>query len=138
MPDPIRAAARTRNASGVACPLLVANALHKRGAPVPGVNEGLTLGERLVYPIVCEQQARRRGRPQMRLLSAADIVRRRQAIGISQVQLAHLVGLAVPTLCRVERGKFTASSTTLARVDAILRVYERAHREAHAIRSKAS
>lgn len=51
---------------------------------------------------------------------ARDVVRERAELGLSQRDLARLAGLRVETLCRIETGKHTASTATLAKLDRAL------------------
>jgi ribosome-binding protein aMBF1 (putative translation factor) len=52
---------------------------------------------------------------------ARDVVRERVELGLSQRDLAHLAGVRVETLCRIETGKHTASTATLAKLDRALK-----------------
>lgn len=52
---------------------------------------------------------------------ARDIVRSRAEAGLSQRDLAKLAGVRVETLCRVETGKQTASTATIAKIDRALK-----------------
>jgi ribosome-binding protein aMBF1 (putative translation factor) len=58
---------------------------------------------------------------------ARDIVRQRVERGLSQRDLARLAGVRVETLCRIETGKHTASTATLAKLD---RALQRAAKDA--------
>lgn len=58
---------------------------------------------------------------------ARDVVRERAELGLSQRDLARLAGVRVETLCRIETGKHTASTATLAKLD---RALARAGKEA--------
>lgn len=51
---------------------------------------------------------------------ARDVVRERAELGLSQRDLARLAGVRVETLCRIETGKHTASTATLAKLDRAL------------------
>jgi ribosome-binding protein aMBF1 (putative translation factor) len=51
---------------------------------------------------------------------ARDVVRQRVDRGLSQRELARLAGVRVETLCRIETGKHTASTATLAKLDRAL------------------
>jgi len=57
---------------------------------------------------------------------ARDVVRQRVALGLNQRDLARLAGVRVETLCRIETGKHTASTATLAK---LARALERAGKE---------
>jgi DNA-binding XRE family transcriptional regulator len=52
---------------------------------------------------------------------ARDIVKSRVAAGLTQRELARLAGVRVETLCRVETGKRTASTATIAKIDRALK-----------------
>lgn len=51
---------------------------------------------------------------------ARDLVRRRAELGLTQRDLAKSAGVRVETLCRIETGKHTASTATLAKLEAAL------------------
>lgn len=51
---------------------------------------------------------------------ARSIVRARVKAGMSQKALARSAGVRVETLCRIERGRHTASVPTLSRIDRAL------------------
>jgi DNA-binding XRE family transcriptional regulator len=57
---------------------------------------------------------------------ARDVVRQRVALGLNQRELARRAGVRVETLCRIETGKHTASTATLAR---LARALQRARKE---------
>jgi len=57
---------------------------------------------------------------------ARDVVRQRVALGLNQRNLARLARVRVETLCRIETGKHTASTATLAK---LARALERAGKE---------
>jgi ribosome-binding protein aMBF1 (putative translation factor) len=58
---------------------------------------------------------------------ARDLVRERAELGLSQRDLARLASVRVETLCRIETGKHTASTATLAKLDrALQRAKEKA------------
>lgn len=52
---------------------------------------------------------------------ARGIMRERASLGLSQRELARLAGVRVETLCRIETGKHTASTATIAKVDRALK-----------------
>ena len=52
---------------------------------------------------------------------ARDLVRERAELGLSQRDLARLAGVRVETLCRIETGRHTASTATLAKLDRALK-----------------
>ncbi len=56
---------------------------------------------------------------------ARDVVRQRAELGLSQRDLARLAGVRVETLCRIETGKHTASTATLAKLDRALKRTEK-------------
>lgn len=51
---------------------------------------------------------------------ARDLVRERALLGLSQTELAERAGVRVETLCRVERGRHTASTATLTKLERAL------------------
>lgn len=51
---------------------------------------------------------------------ARDIVRARVEAGLTQRELARLAGVRVGTLCRIEMGKHTASTASIAKIDRAL------------------
>jgi DNA-binding XRE family transcriptional regulator len=48
---------------------------------------------------------------------ARTIVRERARTGLTQKELARLAGVRVETLCRIERGRNTPNTSTLARIE---------------------
>ena len=52
---------------------------------------------------------------------ARSILRERASLGLTQRELAKLAGVRVETLCRIETGKHTASTATIAKVDRALK-----------------
>jgi DNA-binding XRE family transcriptional regulator len=62
---------------------------------------------------------------------AREIVRRRTQAGITQRDLAERAGIRVETLCRVETGKNTPSTATIAAIDSALSAFERSRKRAH-------
>ena len=52
---------------------------------------------------------------------ARDIVRERVRLGLTQRELARIARVRVETLCRIETGKHTASTATIAKLDQALR-----------------
>lgn len=60
---------------------------------------------------------------------ARDIVRERVKLGLTQREFAKLADVRVETLCRIETGKHTASTATIAKLDRALK---------HATKSKRS
>jgi DNA-binding XRE family transcriptional regulator len=52
---------------------------------------------------------------------ARDIVRERVKLGLSQREFATLARVRVETLCRIETGKHTASTATIAKLDRALK-----------------
>lgn len=59
---------------------------------------------------------------------ARSILRERALVGLSQRELARLAGVRVETLCRIETGKHTASTATIARVDRALKAVAKRQR----------
>lgn len=57
----------------------------------------------------------------LRASIARNVVRDRVELGLTQRELARLAGLRVETLCRIETGKHTASTTTVEKLDRALR-----------------
>jgi DNA-binding XRE family transcriptional regulator len=62
----------------------------------------------------------------MRAMLARKIVRRRCALGLSHVELAHRAGIRPETLNRLEQGKHSPSIATVDKLD---RAFRRAERE---------
>jgi len=56
----------------------------------------------------------------IRVVLARDIVRSRQALGWSQVELAKRAGLRPETINRLEQGKHTPSIATMEKLDRVL------------------
>lgn len=56
---------------------------------------------------------------------ARDLVRQRTLAGLTQRELARLAGVRVETLCRIETGRHTASTATLAKLELALRGAQR-------------
>jgi transcriptional regulator with XRE-family HTH domain len=56
---------------------------------------------------------------------AREIITRRSALGWTQKQLADAAGIRVETLCRLEKGKHTASVATIEQLDRALRAVEK-------------
>lgn len=54
-----------------------------------------------------------------------DILRRRVLVGVSQRELARRAGIRFESLCKIERGKATASSPTIVRIESALQRLER-------------
>ena len=52
---------------------------------------------------------------------ARDLVKQRVLRGLTQRELARLAGVRVETLCRIETGRHTASTATLAKLERALR-----------------
>lgn len=61
-----------------------------------------------------------------RAIIARGIIRDRQALGLSQAELARQAGIRVETLNRVERAKVSADTSTIAKIDKALKGYRRA------------
>jgi DNA-binding XRE family transcriptional regulator len=62
----------------------------------------------------------------MRAMLARKIIRRRRALGLSQVELARRAGIRAETLNRLEQGKHSPSIATVDKLD---RAFNRAERE---------
>lgn len=56
---------------------------------------------------------------------AREIVRRRVSAGVNQSQLARSAGVRVETLCRIETGKNTPSTATIAKLERALLAAEK-------------
>lgn len=52
-----------------------------------------------------------------RVSIAREIIRRRDAVGLSQKALAAAAGIRVETLNRVEKARVTADTATIAKID---------------------
>jgi len=52
---------------------------------------------------------------------ARTIVRERVLAGLTQRELAKLAGIRVETLCRIEKGRHTASTSTATKIEQALR-----------------
>jgi transcriptional regulator with XRE-family HTH domain len=63
----------------------------------------------------------------MRVMLAQKVIRRRRALGLSQVELARRAGIRAETLNRLEQGKHSPSIVTVDRLD---RALSRAESEA--------
>ncbi|MEX2288570.1 MAG: helix-turn-helix domain-containing protein [Planctomycetaceae bacterium] len=61
----------------------------------------------------------------MRVLLSRDIIRDRQALGLTQAELADLAGVRVETVCRIETGKHTPTISTVKKIDAALQKAQR-------------
>lgn len=68
---------------------------------------------------------------------ARDIVRARVEAGMSQRELAKLAGVRVETLCRVETGKQTPSTTTIAKLERALKGTAKKRKKRDARRKRA-
>jgi DNA-binding XRE family transcriptional regulator len=64
----------------------------------------------------------------MRAILARKIIRRRRAVGLSQVALARRAGIRPETLNRLEQGKHSASIATVDKLDRALAKAESEHR----------
>jgi DNA-binding XRE family transcriptional regulator len=58
--------------------------------------------------------------PAMRIMMARKIVEARNAVGLSQAALARKAGIRVETLNRLEKGKHTPDTATLAKINKAL------------------
>jgi ribosome-binding protein aMBF1 (putative translation factor) len=56
-----------------------------------------------------------------RVSIAREVIRRREAVGLSQKALAALAGIRLETVNRVERAQDTADTTTIAKIDRALK-----------------
>jgi len=63
---------------------------------------------------------------------ARSIVRERAEAGLSQRDLARLAGVRAETLCRIETGKHTASTATIAKLEQALKRAAKKQRPARA------
>ena len=61
----------------------------------------------------------------MRASIAREIIQRRKAVGLSQIELARQAGLQQVTISHVETGRLTATPRTIERLDKALRHAER-------------
>jgi ribosome-binding protein aMBF1 (putative translation factor) len=61
---------------------------------------------------------------------ARDIIKERRVLGLSQERLAELAGLRQETLSRLESGKHSPTVRTVEKIDAALKRYARAKRNA--------
>lgn len=64
-------------------------------------------------------------REYMRASIAREIVRMRRRVGLSQAELARRAGLATAHLNRLERAKGNPTASTMAKIDAALKAYEK-------------
>jgi ribosome-binding protein aMBF1 (putative translation factor) len=60
-----------------------------------------------------------------RVAIAREIIRRREAVGLSQKALASAAGIRAETLNRIEKAKVTADTATIAKIDGALKRAER-------------
>jgi ribosome-binding protein aMBF1 (putative translation factor) len=60
-----------------------------------------------------------------RVSIAREVIRRRQAAGLSQKSLAETAGIRVETLNRIEKAKVTADTATIAKIERALKRAER-------------
>jgi ribosome-binding protein aMBF1 (putative translation factor) len=60
-----------------------------------------------------------------RVSIAREVIRRREAVGLSQKALATAAGIRVETLNRIEKAKVTADTATIAKIDRALRRSEK-------------
>ncbi|HEY8749194.1 MAG TPA: helix-turn-helix transcriptional regulator [Tepidisphaeraceae bacterium] len=60
-----------------------------------------------------------------RVSVAREIIRRRNAVGLSQKSLAAAAGIRVETLNRIEKARVTADTATIAKIDRALKRAER-------------
>ena len=60
-----------------------------------------------------------------RVSIAREIIRRRQAVGLSQKALSIAAGIRVETLNRLEKAKVTADTAAIAKIDRALRRAEK-------------
>jgi DNA-binding XRE family transcriptional regulator len=60
-----------------------------------------------------------------RVSIAREVIRRRQAVGLSQKALAAAAGIRVETLNRIEKAKVTADTATIAKIDRALKRAEK-------------
>jgi ribosome-binding protein aMBF1 (putative translation factor) len=60
-----------------------------------------------------------------RVSIAREVIRRREAVGLSQKALAAAAGIRVETLNRIEKAKVTADTATIAKIDRALKRAEK-------------
>jgi DNA-binding XRE family transcriptional regulator len=60
----------------------------------------------------------------LRVVLARKIIRRRRAVGLTQVELARRAGIRPETVNRIEQGKHTPSVETINKIDRALRKVE--------------
>ena len=60
-----------------------------------------------------------------RVSIAREVIRRRQAAGLSQKSLATAAGIRVETLNRIEKARVTADTATIAKIERALKRAER-------------
>jgi DNA-binding XRE family transcriptional regulator len=57
---------------------------------------------------------------------ARKIIKRRWGVGLSQAEVARRAGVRAETLNRIERGKVTADTATITKIDRVLEQAEKA------------
>jgi DNA-binding XRE family transcriptional regulator len=62
---------------------------------------------------------------------AREVIRRRQAVGLSQRVLAAAAGIRVETLNRIENAKVTADTATISKIDRALKRLEKSLAAGH-------
>ncbi len=60
-----------------------------------------------------------------RVSIAREVIRRREAVGLSQKNLAAAAGIRVETLNRIEKAKVTADTATIAKIERALKRAEK-------------
>jgi ribosome-binding protein aMBF1 (putative translation factor) len=60
-----------------------------------------------------------------RVSIAREVIRRREAVGLSQKALAAAAGIRVETLNRIEKAKVTADTATIGKIDRALKRAEK-------------
>lgn len=60
-----------------------------------------------------------------RVVIARTIIGRREAAGLSQKALAQAAGVRAETLNRIEKGRVTADTATIAKIDRALKIAEK-------------
>jgi ribosome-binding protein aMBF1 (putative translation factor) len=68
-------------------------------------------------------------RETMAVIQARDIIRARRKLGLSQAELAHLAGIRVETLNRIENAKNKPNVATIEKLDRALRQAARKRRK---------
>jgi len=62
-----------------------------------------------------------------RAVLARKLIKRRWAVGLTQAEVARRAGIRKETLCRIEKAKVTADTSTVARIVRVLELSEKNH-----------